>query len=341
MATVLDDVIGIGEESTYGTEVVVDRWYPHLDADESNWDPRIRQGMGLHGGSGRISPLSSRTYATAGQGTITLAAELESKQGGELLRAGLGSSTVTPVTGGSFQLFHPGITGTYLPSYTIQHAKVRNDGTKYVTTYAGCTANKTKLEQDEDGILTISVEFDALSVVDDTAEATASYATNTVIYDSYLVTGIGLGGTLTAPTTTAFGTGLTSVDVFMSYSIEIDHDIDTEDWKVGTTRGRPIAGIPKIKFTGDANFDSNTFPQALIAGTKLPWYATYSTGITDELDTGVSGGLQMVIPSMVLMGDMPSVSAGKRRTVSLSADVKNDGTNEDLYVCYRTVDTAL
>jgi hypothetical protein len=339
--TLLDDIIGLGEEATYGTPVTVDRWYPHLDDDESTWDPRLRQGQGLHGGSGRISPLGSRNYPTAGQGAITLKAEIDSKQGGELFRAAFGFSTVTPVTGGSFQLFHPGLTGVYLPCYTIQHVKVRNDGTDYVETYIGCTVSKATIEQPEDDVATIEVEFDALSFATDTAKATPSYATSPVLYDAYNVIGVGLGGTLTVPTTTAFATGLTAVDYFREYKVELDQQIDDEDWRLGAARGRPIAGIPKISFSGKANFDAVTLPNALVAGTKLPWYCTYSTGITDELTTGVSGGMQLVIPQMVLTKDLPKVKAGERRVMDVSANITNNGTDEDIYLAYRTTDVAL
>ncbi len=338
MSTILDDIIGMKKETTYGTKVTVDRFYPHLDDDDSQWDPRVRQASGLLGGAGRISPLGSRAYPTAGQGVITLKAEVESKQAGVLLEAALGVSTVTAIAGspgGSFQLFHPGISGVYLPSYTIQHVKVNNAGTDYVETYGGCTPSKVKLEQPEDAPLTIEVTFDALSYTTATAKASQTYAASTVIYDAWNVTGTGLGGSLTVPTTTAFATGLTSVDYWREYSVEIDHGIDDGDWKLGATRGRPVVGMPKIGFSGKANFDATTLPDALVAGTKLPWYCTYSTGIANELTTSTPGGFQVVIPQMILSKELPKVKAGEKRILNVSA------TNRDMYVCYRTVDTAL
>jgi hypothetical protein len=340
VSTLLDDRIGIKAESTYGTRVTVDRFYPHLDDDESSWDPRLRQGMGLHGGAGRVSPLAARNYATAGQGTVTLKAELESKAGGVLLHAGIGASTVTAVTGGAFMLFHPGVTGTNLGTYTIQHVKVQNDGTDYVETYGGCTPSKTTIEQPEDDIPTIEVEFDTLNMTTATAAASQSYASGQVLYDAFNVSGVGLGGSLTVPTTTAFATGLTATTEWKEYKVEIDHQIDDADWRLGPTRGRPIIGAPKISFSGKANFDSTTLPAALIAGTQLPWYCTYSTGL-QELTAGVSAGLQIVIPKLVLSKGLPKVKAGDRRVTDVSASVLNDGTNRDLYVAYRTVDTAL
>lgn len=344
MSTLLDDIIGIGEESTYGTAVTVDRWYPHLDDTESQWDPRVRQGQGLLGGSGRISPLGGRAYATAGQGTIKVKAELESKQAGELLRAGIGVSTVTAVTGGSVQVFHPGLAGVFLPSYTIQHVKVRNDGSDYVETYAGCTASKCTIEQPEDDIATIEVEFDALSRVT-AAKATPSYAASPVLYDAYNVASVGLeswsSGGYTVPTATALGTGVTATTEWNEFKVEIDHQIDDKNWRLGATRGRPVAGVPKISIDGKVNFDSAALADAIAAGTKLTFQCTWGTGITDELDTGVSGALQVFIPMIVPKKDLPKVKAGDRRMLSFAGDVVNDGTSRDLYVVYRTVDTTL
>jgi hypothetical protein len=80
------------------------------------------------------------------------------------------------ITGGSQINFVPLTTGTLLPSYTIQIVKVDNTGTNFVETYAGCTASKFTIEQPEDDILTLEVEWDALSYTTGTGLASASYA---------------------------------------------------------------------------------------------------------------------------------------------------------------------
>lgn len=336
MATLLDDQVGIAKESVYGTAVTVSRFYPYLDDNEGTWDPRNRQGDGLRGGSGRHSMLSARAYPTIGQGSVTVAAELESKQAGILLEAALGVLTVTAVTGGSQQLAHPGITGTYLPSYTIQLAKIQNNGTVRTETYRGCTASKVKIEQPEDGIATIEVEFDAAGYTTVTALATASYATNPVIFDAYqAVCSIGTTG-LTVPTTTVLASGLTASTEFREWSIELDHKIDDSDWKL-STRGRPVAGLPDIKWKATADFDSNTIPDWYVAGTQVAWYSTHTT--TEPLSASYTQ-LQVVAPKILLTGDLPTPKRGETRTTKLTGEVKWDGTNQDLYVAYRTTDVA-
>jgi hypothetical protein len=336
MATLMDDRISMKEETTYGTLVTTDRFYPMLDDNEGDWDSRLRQGEGLHGGTGRRSPLAARNYPTIGQGTVTVKAELESKAGGVLLRAACGASTVTAITGGSQQLFHPGIAGTYLPSFTIQLVRVQNGGTERVETYGGCTAGKMAIEQPEDDIPTIEVEFDAASYTTAVAAAPVSYATNPVLFDAFMAA-CGLGGTLTVPTATALATGLTATSEFREWKLELDHQIDDSDWKLGS-RGRPTAGAPKVTFAGKADFDSNTLPDALVAGTKLPWYCTHTT--TEGLGAGFTQ-LQVVVPKLVLTKGLPKIKRGETRMSDLAANVLNDGTNQDFYVAYRTTDTAL
>jgi hypothetical protein len=161
VSTLMDHRLGLKAETTYGTPVTVNRFYPYLDV-KSEWDPRPRQGKGITSG-GRRGYLASRRFLPNGQGSITTKIELESKNAGVILDAAFGASTVTTITGGAQMNFTPLTTGTLLGSYTIQVVKVQNEGTDFVETYAGCTASKFTIEQPEDDILTLEVEWDALS----------------------------------------------------------------------------------------------------------------------------------------------------------------------------------
>lgn len=323
-------------ESTYGTAVTVDRFYPYLDGIEGDWDPRLRQGSGLRGGIGRVSPLGARNFPTYGQGSGKIKYELESQAGGVLHGWALGVSTVTAITGGSQQVFHCGITGTFLPSATIQMVKVSNAGVDYVQTMAGCTATKVLIEQPDDDIATIEVEFDYLTLSTVTAAATPSYAAAPTQFDAWQGA-IGLGGTLSVPTTTALASGLTAFTAMRSWKLEIDQGVDDGRWVIGG-RNRPTAGTPKIKFSAKADFDSTTLSAALIAGTKLPFYQTWTT--TEVVGSGFAQ-LQVVVPQIVLSKGLAKVKPGDTVTQDISGSVVNDGTNEDCYVVVRTVDVAL
>jgi hypothetical protein len=338
VATLLDDVIGIKRESVYNTPVTVDRFYPFVDGTGSDWDPRPRQSMGQQGGSGRRAVLGSRRYLPTGQGKVTVKVELESKAGGVLLDIAVGVSTVTAITGGSQMLFHPGIAGTVLPSATIQILKIQNTGstTGSVETYSGCTASKVTIEQPEDDIATIEVEFDARSVTTATAAASQTYATAPTIFDHYQGA-VGFGGTLTPPSTTVLATGLTAFADFREWKLELDQAIDDGRWIVGG-RNQPTVGIPKIAFTAKVEFNATTITAGLIAGTKFAFYQTWTT--PEVLGAGFAQ-LQVVIPQMGLKDNLPKVKPGETRLIDLKADVTNDGTNRDFWVVYRTSDTTL
>lgn len=337
MSTLMDHRIGLKKETTYGTPVTVTRFYPWLDGTKTEWDVRPRQGKGINSG-GRRSYLGARRFLPTGQGSVTVKVELESKQAGVLLDLALGVSVVTTVTGGAQMNFHTGISGTVLPSATIQVVKVDNAGTELVETYAGCTASKATIEQPEDDIATLEVEFDALSYTTATAAATAVYATTPVLFDHYQAA-TGLGGTLTVPTTTAVASGLTSFTSFRSWKLDIDHKIDAGRWNINAgTRAQPTAGMPEYKFGGKVEFNSTTVTTALTANTLTPFYCTWTTG--EALSSG-NTQLQVVIPQLAINKAAVEAKIGDITTVNLDADVTNDGTNRDVYVVYRSTDTAL
>lgn len=337
-STLLDHRIGIKKESTYGTPVTVNRFYPLVaESTKTMWDPRPRQGKGVIAG-GRRTDLQARAFLPSGQGTISFKVEPESKGLGVLFEAGFGVSTVTSVTGGSQQVFHPGVTGTTLPSYTIQMVKVRNDGTEFVETYAGCTPMKATLQQEEDQTMEYLVEFDALSYTTATAAASTSYPSSPVIFDSSLVSAVGLGSTLTVPSTTALASGLTAATVFRSWKIDIDHKVAQDRWILGATRAQPTIGTPDIKFSAKVEFNDTVLVDGLKAGTFFPWYCTFTTA---EVLGGGFTQLQAVIPSMRLTKGLPDVKPGDVVVYDIEAEVKNDGTNRDVYLVYRTTDAAL
>lgn len=336
MSTLLDDRVGLKRETTYNTPVTVDRFHPFLDGTEGSWDIRRRQSMGLQGGTGRRALLASRSALPIGQGKVTVKVELESKAAGVILDLAFGVSTVTAITGGSQQLFHPGLTVPQMPSATVQIVKVRNDGTDWVETYAGCTVNKLTIEQPEDGIATLSAEFDARSISTATAAATPTYASAPTIFDHYQGA-VGFGGTMTVPTTVLLATGPTATQEFVSWKYELDQALDLANWIVGG-RQQPTSGIPKQTLTAKVNFNSSTVAAAYLAGTRLPFMHTWTT--TETLGPGFAQG-QLAIPALFIDGDLPKVKPGETRELELKMAVVNDGTNRDAYFAYRTTDTAL
>lgn len=340
MPTAADHFVGMKAESAYGVAVVVDRFYPFMDGTEGELDVRPRIGKGITGGNGRRTQLATRGYVTAGQGKVKITAELESRAGGVLLGT-LGVSSSAAIAGGTQQQFHLGIAGMVLPSYTIQVCKVDNSGINVPETYRGCTPSKITIEQPEDDIATIEVEFDALAMTRGTAAATPTYAVAPTIYDA-IHAGIFWGGTFTAPTTTALAalSGPANTQL-RSWKLEIDQKISDDRWvlQAGGLRAQPLAGTPEIKFSADVEFGaSDPFSTDYLAGTKRGFICTWTTS---EVVAPGFAQLQVAIPSIFLSSGVPQVKPGETPTTfPIEGTVMSDGTNRDVYVIQRTADTA-
>lgn len=335
----MDDFVAMGDETSYGTSVTPSRAYPFVDGTEGEWMPQWRQGAGVFGGSGRTTMRGSRAFLASGRGVVTLKAELESRTGGVLARAAFGVGAASAVTGGSVQLFHTQVPDLVLPSSTIQLRKIANNGTARVETFRGCTALKTTIEQPFNGIPTIEVEFDTLGYTTATVAVVPSYSISSNLYDAMFAS-IGYGGTLTVPTATTLGSGLTVVTNWRSWKLEIDQAGNDDGWVLaGGVRSQPKVGGPTMKLTGEVEFSDQVLPDAYVAGTRSPWSCTWT--LPEVVGAG-NAQAQLVLPQIALTKGIPQVKPGEApRLYPVEADVKNDGVNRDLYFVLRTADTAL
>jgi hypothetical protein len=336
MANRMDNQVGMALESVYNTPVTVTRFYPYLDGTDAQWDTRQRQGVSVFVNSKRAYR-GDRRVLPIGQGTVTIKTELASRQGGILLQAAHGLATSNLISGTSYmERFLTSVTGTVLPSWTIQMAKVRNDGTVDPETYSGCTAVSFEIECPKDGIPTISVTFDARNVTTATALATASYTAGAYLFDASQGAA-GVGGTLTAPSTTLLGTGLTVFPNFYSFKLTVDHNADTDRWVFGG-RNQPTVGMVDVAFSADAEYNDTTLRTSYLAGTSIPVSLTMTTA--EVLSTGNSQ-FQIFIPQLYLNSPVLPPMADETTVVGISGTPTYDGTNELFYTMYRTADTAL
>lgn len=335
MANRTDNQIGIKKETTFNTPVTVDRFYPYLDGTEADWDTRQRQGQSVFVSTKR-GWRGDRRVLPIGQGVITIKTELASRQGGVLLDLATGVSTVTAITGGAQEVFTTSITGTTLSSATIQVGKVRNDGTVDVETYSGCTAVSFEIECPEDGILTISVTFDARNFTTATGLATASYTAGAFLFDHSQGAGF-VGGAVVVPTTLVLGTVATSFGNFRSWKLAVDQNADIGRWVVGG-RNQPTVGLAPPTFSAVAEYNDTTLRTAYLAGTSLPVAINHTT--TEVVGAGFSQ-LQLLIPQLFLASPvLPPVSM-ETSTVNITGTCTFNGTNELWYLVMRTADTAL
>jgi len=336
MANRMDNQIGMVKETVYNTPVTVTRFYPYLDGSDGQWDTRQRQGGSIFVNSKR-SFRGDRRVLPLGQGVVTIKTELASRQAGVLLEATHGLSVATLVSGTTWMQRHlTSVTGTVLPSYTIQLGKVRNDGTVDPETYSGCTAVSFEIECPKDGIPTISVTFDARGFTTATALATASYTAGAFLFDaSQGATTV--GGALTAPTTTTLGSTATAFGNFLSFKLTVDHNADIERWVFGS-RNQPTVGMADTAFAADAEYNDTALRTPYLAGTSIPVSLIMTT--TETLSAGNSQ-FQLLIPQLYLNTPVLPPMADETTVVGISGTPTFDGTNELFYTMYRTADTAL
>lgn len=344
MATAVDHQLGIAVESTWNTPVTVVRFFEWLPGSGIDWDPNVVQGGGLRVGS--QVPRAGRRVALVGRGSGKFKVELASRGFGTLLQSCFGTAVSTLVSGSTYQqLFTALVSGTYLPSLTIQEGIVLPGGTVHAYTFAGCSVTKWTLEVSATGLATLEVEVDARSLATGTALATATYPTTPTLFSGALpLTGaMAIGGTLTAPTNNALGSiagGTASVAV-KSYKLEVDNNLDTKRDVIGG-RNQPVVGTRAIKLSTVVEYDATTgatLRDAHIGQTVVPIVLTSNTA--EALSTGTATA-QIVAPAAYIDGGaIPQPTDGSTVTTSIDWTVLDNLTNNPLYGVLRTADTAL
>ena len=344
MPTMLDHQVGWKIESTWNTPVTVDRFGEWMKGSSFDWDPNVVQGKGLRVGS--RGARAGRRVALVGKGSGKLQLELASKGLGTLLQACFGVATSTLVTGSTYQqVFTPALTGTYLPSLTVQEGIVKPGGTVDAYTFSGCTVGKFELEMPDEGIGTLTAEMDARSLATATALATASYPTTPTLYSSALPTSGALtaGGTLTAPTASALGSIAGGATVAVKgWKFGVDNGIDEKRTVIGG-RNQPTAGLAGLKLTTTVEYDATTgttFRDALIGQSSTPLILTSAT--PEALSTGTAT-LQLTLPAaFVDKGALPEpADDGSVITTDLEWSVLDLLTATPAILALRTADTAL
>jgi hypothetical protein len=344
MAGMLDHQVGWAVESTYNTPVTVTRFAEWLESSGLDWDPNTVQGKGLRVGSS--VERAGRRVALVGKGSGKLEFELASKGFGSLLQGGWGTATSTLVSGSAYQqVFTPVVSGTYLPSFTLQEGIVKPGGSVDAYTFAGCTMSSFDLDQPENGIVQLSTNWDIRSLATATALATASFPTNPSIYSSALpiTAAMAVGGTLTAPTTIALASvtgGTANVNV-KSWKLSVDNGLDAKRDVLGG-RNQPVVGVRKITVDTVVEYDATTgtiLRDAYINQTPQPILLQSAT--PEALSAGTAL-MQLAIPvAYIEKGAIPQPTGGNVATTSLSWTVLDGLALAPAYMVLRTADTVL
>mgnify|MGYP000843997838 CR=1 FL=1 len=337
MAALQDASVGTAVESTYGTPVTVTRWYEFTD-ESFDYEKTVKQGAGIRVGS-KVAR-SGRRVVTQTQAKGDLSVELTSKGLGTLLQTCFGAGVSSLVSGSTYQQNFTLGTGATPPSMTVQKGLVRADGTVDPYTYNGGVVDSFEIDCPHGDIAKLKAAFIFRDMLTATAYAAPSYVTGGSLFHFAQGT-ITVGGTVTAPTTTALATGGTAVANVRDFNVKVDNKL-TADRFTYNAAGKmlsPTYGLRDIGGKLTIEYTDRTLTDAYIADTPLALTLTFTT--TEALSTGFSQ-LQITLPEIKLNGEVPKANGTDLITLSVDFDVLDNLTaTQPIWVSLRTADTAL
>jgi hypothetical protein len=338
MASTQESSVGLVAEGTWGTPATVSRWYEFL-SESLDYDKVVKQGMGLRVGS-RVARSGRRVVATTSpKGGIEL--ELCSKGLGLLFQVAMGSSVSTLVSGSTYQQLHTLSTAALAPSVTIQKGVVELGGTVDPYTYAGMTCSGFEINCPKGDIAKAKFDFIGKSLATATAYAAPSYPAQPVNLFHFAQGAITVGGTVTAPTTTALASGGTAAANVRDFSLKVDNNLAVDRFNLGNAGliAQPTYGLRQISGTMTIEYDSTTIRDAYINDTPLAAALTFTT--SQALSTGFEQ-FQIVLPEIKLDGDIPNANGNDLVTLTVPFSVLDNLTAaQPLWIAQRTADTAL
>ena len=334
MAALQDASVGTAVESTYGTPVTVTRWYEFVD-ESFDYEKTVKQGAGIRVGS-KVAR-SGRRVVTETQAKGDLTVELGSKGLGTLLQTCFGTGVSTLVSGTTYQQnFTLGATP---PSMTVQKGLVRADGTVDPYTYNGGVVDSFEIDCPQGDIAKLKASFVFRDMLTATAYAAPSYVSPSLFH--FAQGAITIGGTVTAPTTTALATGGTAVANVRDFSVKVDNKLTADRFNYGGAgkMAAPTLGLRGITGKMTIEYTDRTLVDAYIADTPLALSLTFTS--SETLSTGTAQ-LQIVLPEIKLNGEVPKANGTDLITLSVDFDALDNLTAaQPIWLSLRTADTAL
>lgn len=336
MAALTDLSIGLANETVFGTYVAPSRFFEFTDED-FGYEPIRVQGQGMRVGS--ILPRSARRVTTRKQAAGSFTVPCMTKGMGLLWQSIFGTSASTLVSGSTYQQNHTLAAGPTIVSRTIQKGLVRADGTVDPYSFLGCTVDEWEFSV-EDELATLSTTWDARDMSTVQSYAAPSYPTSPNLFH-FGHAAITLGGTVTAPTTTALATGGTAVTNVRSFKVGGNRNLNKDRFTFGGAGLKKQQLVAGGEITGEivAEYDATTYRDAFVADTEVPIVLTLTS--EEALSTGFAQ-LQIVLSAAKFDGAIPVANNGELITVAHPFTVLDNLTAaQPIWVCQRTADAAL
>lgn len=323
--------LGVKDETTYATGVVVDRFYQLASYDVETTQVRLRPKQIRASG---WAPLSSQQRVAIQGGTLACEMEWMSKGMGWWLKHLVGATATGSPSDSAYT--HTGTIGSLWGDFfTAQvDAPFHPSGTSQALTLEGCKVASWELKcSAPEDLMTLSMEIDAAEVVTGTALASASYPSGIMPY-----------GWIDVACTIA-GSAVT----INSWSIKCNNNLDLERYhqRSSAIKLEPTHnGFREIEFEIECDFDSLTQYNRVRATASAD--ATKAVVLTATMtDTGALIG-SATNPSTTITIDAASfdeiTGLGKDEptgtiTQTLSGVGLWDGTDSPLTIAYVSADS--
>ncbi|MHC6176240.1 phage tail tube protein [Glutamicibacter sp. X7] len=340
MTTQLDCSLGFGLESGYGIPATPQQ-FPEFVSETLAWNPEIVQGEGLR--PGHRAPRTARRALVQEMSGGDIEVEATTKGLGLFLHAIFGASTNTIIGAGpAYQQVHTLVKGA-LPSYTIQKGvPLIGGGAIQPHTFHGAVVESAELTAAAGEIVKLSTTWNAREIVTDTPYVPTVYPADMELF-TFVHGSISIGGTVTAPTSTALAAGGTVAATITEFSLSLSNGIDEGGFTFGSEgkRGRrPEVGLVEATGSMTAEYQDNMLRDAFLNQEPLSVVLTFEAG--PEIQAGVRSTLQIYLSSVKLDGQLPASNGGEPITQAVdftSLDGLIAGV-EPIYAVYRSTDTA-
>lgn len=322
----MDHQLGIKDESTYGTPVVVDRFFEY-DSESIEETYGRTEGDPLRLGSSFVRNDRHTPYFSGASGTLDMA--VLTKGFGIWLKHMLGDVQTTGPAETTVYT-HTAAEGDLLgKSFTMQvNRPFHPAGTDQPFTYEGGKVTDWEIKNSVDENLMLSLGLDFENVSTATALATASFPAG---MDNFTWA----GGVLTI--------GGVAYDITeIAIKGENGYDVDRRQIRGLTDKKEPTSSRREASFSLKADFDSLTQRNRAAALTRAGNYAAIVATWTGPtlLGSTLYPLFQVTIPAARFDEWKGATEGTDAIQQDLSGVVRYDGTNSPLTIVYKSADTA-
>lgn len=306
--------LGVKQETTYGTAVTPDVFFP-FGSEEIEPEHKRIEGVNQRAGQLVIGSSQAEPYLIGAAGPISL--EPTTKDFGWWLKWAMGSLSTGSVSDSVYP--HTCTLAATRPSFSLQTNREQADGTDRAFTSEGCKIAKWSLGMPKEGMLMFSADVVAENYSTATALASASYTSGAEYFPASLSSGT-IAGTATP---------------LESWKIEVDNNLKTDRiFQRTAATGGPqrmeplVQGRASITWSATVNFDALTNFNRFAATTNAAMHTTLVFRAQGPTLAGVSAYPTIVVTVDSARVDSAKGSAAKGAEASYTLELTGVGTDD-------------